>query len=432
MPIFDYWELIQIPENVRDGLNNPYIVFINSNNSETIGNLSTAEPTTNTETLYYVSPTNPADRISILEISASTSGHIYVSPQGNAVAYFVEDPGQAATGLYILDVATGLSGRILPVESLVQRGIISKPAWTPDGSQVAVVVETGYDLDIYAFDMATSTWNGLVQHPAYDFWPAWSPDGRYLAFVSDRAQCPSWAPGDPGACSPETTPSPTGGQVYVLDTISGQVSQLTDTWTTEAPYWINNRQLAFTGGDQFDLLNPSRSLWLATIPNMTAREVHLSDGGQTQFNVSESWSSDGSRVIFQSVNQTTAEIVVTLTDGTRLGTIDDLSFARFTMSADWSPDGTRLVIGGSGGQCPYGVRVLNEQLGFVSTGINPRSMCNPVFSPDGQYIAFTGFTSNTADGRVDVYSSSANGFDARNLTGDLRGQMTLLGWVGPQ
>ena len=34
------------------------------------------------------------------------------------------------------------------------------------------------------------------------------------------------------------------------------------------------------------------------------------------------------------------------------------------------------------------------------------------------------------DGRLDVYSATSNGFGAQNLTGDLRGTINLIGWIG--
>ena len=55
------------------------------------------------------------------------------------------------------------------------------------------------------------------------------PSGRrtahYLAFVSDRAQCPSWIPGEPGTCDGTDTPAPDGGSVYVLELATDRCSR---------------------------------------------------------------------------------------------------------------------------------------------------------------------------------------------------------------
>ena len=430
---FDRWQLVDLPADMQNGVNTPMIAFVNQNNAETISNLSTAQPATNNETLYFTSPTNRSQRIPILELRAITSSQMFVSPRGNAVAYFIDDPNNIDDGLYVLDLSVGMTGRIVPTESLIQRGIVNTPSWSPDGQRLALALESGYSLDIFTFDLASSSWSELIRDGSYNFWPTWSPDGRYLAFVSDRAVCPSWIPGEPGACNPDETEPPTGGHVHVLEINTGEITRLSDEWTYEPPYWINNRLLGFVTGDRFDLLNPSRSLWVATLADMQAREVRLSDGPATPFMVAETWSPDGNRVIAQSVNGDGNEIVIMLANGTRLHTVDELSFARFTLRATWAPDNSRLALGGSSGQCPYGIRVVDEDFGFVAQGNQPRSMCNPIFAPDGSRIAFTGVSTGATavDGRLDIYSSSANGFEAINLTVDLRGQMTLLGWVSP-
>jgi Tol biopolymer transport system component len=58
-------------------------------------------------------------------------------------------------------------------------------------------------------------------------------------------------------------------------------------------------------------------------------------------------------------------------------------------------------------------------------------MCDPRYSPDSRWLAFTGVTPRV-DGRVDVFVGNANGLSTVNLTGSLRGQIEMLGWVGGQ
>lgn len=425
---FDNWQLVDLPENIRDGIENPLIAFANQNDRETIANLSTAQPSTDLETLYYASPTNPTNRIPILEVSAATADQIFLAPRGDAVAYFKEDG--SATGLYVLDLPVGLSGRVLALPSLVQRGIFSQPVWSPDGSRLAVALATAYDMDIFAIARDGSSWENLTNHGSFDFWPAWSPDGRYLLFVSDRAQCPSWIPGEADACDALTVPPPTGGSIYVLEFATGQVRKLSDAWVAEPPRWLNRQMVVFATSDPNDILSQERSLWIADVVTGQTREALLNGGPAVPINLSEAWSPDGSMVVFQNAADQT-ELVLMRADGTLLARRSDLTFARFSMVAAWSPDGQRIAIGGMSGVCPYGVVVTDAELEYVARGNPPPSMCDPVFSADGQFIAFTG-VSPRIDGRVDVYTVNANGFGAVNLTSDLRGQIRLLGWVGGQ
>lgn len=426
--VYDNLQLIDIPANIADGVDGPLVVFVNQNDRETITNLSTAQPGTNLETLYFASPSNPGNRIRLLDLPASTNAQIFVSPRGNGIAYFIEEANMGRAGLYVLNVSAGITQRVLAVQTLAQRGFFSAPAWSPDGARLAVTRETGYSLDIFIYDLRTETWQNLTQSGSYELWPVWSPDGRWMAFVSDRAVCLSWLPGDANACDPNFSAAPVGGHVYVMEMDTGDIRQVSDVITTEPPRWINERLLTFASGDQLDLLNPERRIWVADVFGGSAREVSSASG----LNLADAWTSNGARVLFQRVSATTSETVIADAGGNVLHIVDGLPFARFGLSADWSPDGERIVLGGSGGLCPYGILVLNgETYQVVARGNPPPSMCNPVFSPDGSFIAFAGINPRTADGRVDIYTTNFNGFSAVNLTVDLRGQMTLLGWVGP-
>ncbi|MBZ0300766.1 MAG: hypothetical protein K8J31_13535, partial [Anaerolineae bacterium] len=404
--------------------------FINQNDRDGVGDVRTPQPATNIETVYFGSPTTPGVRTPILQLSASTDDQVYIAPQGNAIAYFQDDPLGSATGLYILDVAVGISGRVLPISSLVQRGFVNEPDWTADGSQIAMALETGYSLDIFAISGDGSEFRNLTHSGAYEVWPSWSPDGRYLLFVSDRTQCPSWIPGDPDACVEGVDAPPNGGNPYVLDLRSDEVRQLSDQWLTEPPRWINSRQIAFSSGEPA-LGDPEHTLWIADVVSGQERAVRLAGGPPAQINLLEAWAPNGSAVVFQDASGTGNPIILMGASGQLIGRSDDLNFPRFGMSAAWSPDSNRLAIGGVGGNCPFGTRVYDRSLTPIAQGNPPPSMCDPVFSPDSLLLAFTGVNPRI-DGRVDVYVANNNGFGAVNLTGDLRGQIKLMGWVGGQ
>jgi len=425
---FDNWEQANVPPEIRDGIENPLLVFVNNNNQANIGNIATAQPETGVETLYFADPASGA-RTEILQLNASTGTRIYPAPNGAALAYF--RAGGAETGLYILNLETGLSGRVAAINSLVQRNIASVPAWSPDGNQMALALSTGYALDIYVFDRNGTGRQNVTQSGAYDFYPVWSPDGRTLAFVSDRATCPSWVPGDADFCDALTEPAPRGGTVHLLDIETGSVRQLSDIYVTEAPRWINSRFLTFAGGDQTDLLNPQRRVYLADSGGDMVQQVML-PGDENTLYLSDTWTNDAARLLVQRVTNAGTDLTLMTSSGQLIERrTSDFTFPRFGMSADFSPGGDRLAIGGVDGQCPYGIRVADQQFDWVATGSPRPSMCNPIFAPNGLFLAFTGITPSV-DGRVDIYVASANGFGSRNLTADLRGQINLIGWIGGQ
>ena len=125
----------------------------------------------------------------------------------------------------------------------------------------------------------------------------------------------------------------------------------------------------------------------------------------------------------------TTDIVLATVNGVELGRISDLTFTRYGMTAAWSPDGTHVAIGGIRGQCPYGVVVVDNSLKSIARSNPPPTMCDPVYSPDSRFLAFSGINPKV-DGRTDIYVANPNGLSLVNLTGSLRGQIDLLGWVG--
>jgi Tol biopolymer transport system component len=62
----------------------------------------------------------------------------------------------------------------------------SDPAWSPDGSRIAVVSDRDGHQEIYVMNADGTAQARLTAHAARDADPAWSPDGGRLAFVSDR------------------------------------------------------------------------------------------------------------------------------------------------------------------------------------------------------------------------------------------------------
>jgi Tol biopolymer transport system component len=434
--LYDNSSLVEnIPANLRDGLDQPMIAFLNYNDRETVTSAATGQPPSNVVRLFYGMPSGTAGRVQVLEIDSESVNDFYLSPTGNSVAYFFTDPIGVSSGLWMMDLETAIMARIALLRSETQYGLFTEPDWSPDGSLLSVAYPTGYDLDIYLFNKEAQPPIPMTVSGAFEWGAVWSPDGRYIAFLSDRATCPSWRPGEPNACVAGIDPTPTAGQLYVIDTQTEEITQISDQLLTEAPTWINTRLLGYAvQGNPDDLLDDSRSLWLADVPQIVtgqgeARLVALPNSGDDRVNIAEEWSPDGQVVFFQNED---GALTLMSTTGQLIQQNTDLTYARFGVASSWSPDSQSLAIGGVGGQCPYGRTVIDRAFDFIAQATSNPTMCNPLYSPDGANIAYTGIVPRSvgaSDGRVDIYVSDNRGFSTTNITSDLRGQIELLDWV---
>ncbi len=71
---------------------------------------------------------------------------------------------------------------------LGEPGLYAQPAFSPDGSRIAVIktdVDTGFQ-DLWTFEVATGRGRAITADEAIDFAPLWSADGTMLAYSSVR------------------------------------------------------------------------------------------------------------------------------------------------------------------------------------------------------------------------------------------------------
>ncbi len=421
----DKFTRFAIDKQVTDSIGRLWVSFVNINDKPATVVPGTPAPANQLETVYLASPGGGAP-LKVVDLPSTTDKQVYWSPNGQYLAYFM--PTGSVAGLYVLDLKLGLSVRMFAMDNLSPRGIDSGPVWSADSSRLTVALATEYDVDIYSIGAEGNGFQNLTHNPAYDFWPAWSPDGQYMAFVSDRARCASWAPNEPGSCYRPDAPIPDGGNLYVMEAVSGEVRQLSDAWVTAPPHWVSSSRLAFIGGKAGDPTAGS-TLWGADLRGGPAHQVTPNDA-DTQVG-RDSWTSDGKYVIYQEV-KTGTQIVIRDDAGNEIGRSADLNFPRVAFAASWSPDGKRIAMGGRNGQCPYGMLIADGSFKLITKASGRPSVCEPSWSSDGHYIAFTGVTQSASgtDGRYDVFIAEATGLAARNVSGRYGGRIRLLGWVG--
>ncbi|MBN2303313.1 MAG: PD40 domain-containing protein [Anaerolineae bacterium] len=425
----DQWRTVEIPDRIAGGLDSPWYAIVSANErTGGTSNPDTPIPEHEVETLYLIDPSN-GEQVEIVDLPASTADRIFWAPDGRKLVYFLEptllEDNTLASGLYLLNLDLGVNLRLFDLPALNPRGIPDhRPVWSPDSSQLAIALPTAYDVDIFIISDDGSLFQNATAHGAYDLWPVWSPEGGRLAFVSDREQCPSWVPGEPGSCARLDVMPPTGGNLFVMDVDTGAVRQVSDIRLDGPPTWVSNLQIAFTTG----LSAGESTIWLASIQAGTVRSITDLDG---TLNLGAAWVPGGGQVIYHQASEP-ALIALKDSNGGLINATDRFLFSRFGFAADWSPDGEWVAFAGRNGQCPYGVVVARNTLEIAYAGTTPRA-CDPSYSPDSRWLAYAGIQTRTgaADGRLDLYIADANGYNARNLTSSLSGEVSLLGWVGP-
>ena len=96
-------------------------------------------------------------------------------------------------------------------------GPAARPAWSPDGQQIAFESDRDGNREIYVMNADGTAQRRLTENLAADLAPAWSPDSRFLVFTSERD-------GD--------------ANLFVVEVATGAVARLTsDPGFDDEPAW---------------------------------------------------------------------------------------------------------------------------------------------------------------------------------------------------
>jgi len=107
-----------------------------------------------------------------------TTAWLRISPDGKKVAWAEYTGGKATAGVWIHDLASHLSTRLVFTDAFY-----SGPAWSPDGTQVAFASTKSGPFNMYVKALSGGEEEKSIHTSPDDERPrSWSPDGKYLVY----------------------------------------------------------------------------------------------------------------------------------------------------------------------------------------------------------------------------------------------------------
>ncbi len=300
-----------------------------------------------------------------------------------------------------------------------------RPTWSPDGTRVAISSgETG-DYDIYVQNADGSERNRITDSLANETHPVWAPNGERIAYISRAADSSSDIP-------PELQLG--SSDIHVVNSDGSGRTNLTNfpslyrdlVWSPDGTKiaFVSNRDIRPAGiGIPTSETGPPARLKRRR-PDIYVMNADGSDQTRLTFDLASdtkpAWSPDSNNIAFQSNRDGNSEIYIVDVDS---GGLTRLTENEVTdVDPVWSPDGTRIAFATARIQTEF-QRELQEgrsaqpfanvgsaSFSALATGLNfdiyvvnadgtgainlsnsPSSDdTRPVWSPDGDYVAFDG------------------------------------------
>jgi Tol biopolymer transport system component len=230
------------------------------------------------------------------------------------------------------------------VQTVGELGSYSQPAFSPDGTRVAVIRNDQGKVHVWVLDVATGKETQITSGTAPHTAPVWSPDGRQIAYISNQNEVYRKASDGSG---PEEMiyKQPAGSPVFITD-------------------WSADGRLCFWSGDAIYALPVEGD----RNPVELVREAGARGGR---------FSPDGLYLAYSS-NQSGASATYVMQLKNPIGKPTRVSKDPALGGIVWRGDGKELYFMGLAGLAPNGVLAVDLTLGpELQAGI-PRTLFRPI------------------------------------------------------
>ena len=321
-----------------------------------------------------------------------------ISPDGSRITYSSDEDEPGNFDIYVIDVHGGKSQRL--TREVSQDG---SPAWFPDGSSLAFVSDRTGQQSVWTVGQLGGTATFLVANADY---PAVSPDGRFIAFSRvapggllricvaplDSADSvrmltgpregawdhvdPAWSPDGSKICYG------TRHDLWVVPFNGGRASRLThDKSLTSEPVWSPDGRYVYYSSNRED----TYALWRVSARGGTPERVTLGSSRES----SPSLSRDGKRFAY-ATRPSEEDILIR---DTRSGNTVLLPGLKGANHPSIAPDNSSIVFVSD--RLGPNTDLWRQPLGPqgkpgepVRLTDHPGNASQPVFSPDGKWIAY--------------------------------------------
>lgn len=311
-------------------------------------------------------------------------------------------PQPAATATLPLILASSASPGLNPSrtpEPTITPTNTPTPLPTPMGGgagEIAFVSNLSGNYQIYTINLDGTARRQITDIPEGACQPDWSPDGERLVFVSPCDSINDYYPG-----SAMYIVNADGEGLLPLPTMPG--GDYDPKWSPDG------NKIAFTS-----LRNSGRpQLYILELDDYSVTPI--SEKYLTDFQ--PSWSPDGVQIVFISTRKLGQHVWVMDADGKNPQQFTRKNNGILNFRPSWSPDGKNIIFTQyvSEGSVP---RVLIAPVNFENYSeyrVSNLPMRDAVYSPDGYWIAFEGWS---AGGSHNIYIMSATGAGLTAVTDD--------------